>query len=262
MSGRNTDAPIVDFLGEGITVPANSGNPLCVPTRQGYTEVLLYDYEATPVGFRMKMAPALTIYFYDDSAGTYTKLDAGVTDGNQTGSTGTTLDSWAVADYLYVGAARKFGGIKVDILDGSPNATASVMTMGYSKSDGTFAAQAITDGTANGGATVGQDGDISLDAIPTDWTPQKIGDILSSDVRTLPSERLYWVRFDVSVALDSDTEISNIYPYSEDYGSATGGFFQGATEYSFDIDPATTGALCFLSQDTGTEATDVTWIKR
>ena len=259
---REVDAPIIDFYGESITVPANSGAPIIVPTRNGFNEVLLYDKQASPVGFKLSLAPSIRGYFYDVSATSYVQIPGTVFDGHVTGSTGTILDSWVLTnDHLYIGSRRPFGGIYIDILAGSPNATTSTLTAKYSKNDGTFASQAITDGSASGGATLAQDGAVKLDAVPSDWAPYQLGTILESDNRDIPSDYLFWLQYTVGATLDADTEISNIYPLAADYASSTGGYFVGAVEYYIDLD-GNVGALQLISQDGGTETTTATWIKR
>ena len=74
----------------------------------------------------------------------------------QDGSTSTSvtlssLDTFANGDALYVGSHVPFGGVHVDV--DAANGTASVLTVKYSKNDGTWADISATDNSASGGAT-------------------------------------------------------------------------------------------------------------
>ena len=262
---RTTAAPIKEFYGELVTIVGNASAQNVVPVRFGFNELLLYDYEAsTPAGFRLSAAPALKGYFYDSASATYIQITDDVFDGNVTGSTGTDLDAWLVTnDFLYIGAKDKFGGIRVDVLAGSPNDEASVLTAKYSKSDGTWASTTITDGTDSSGDTLKVDGNITITTIPSDWLAQSIAEVNGVDLaRGVPTEKLFWIQLAVSATLDVDFEISNIYPLPKDYlTKTTGGFFVAATEYTLSLDHATVGAYSVISQDTGTETTNFTWIK-
>lgn len=134
----------------------------------------------------------------------------------QDGDTGTdvvlsSLPTAANGGYLYVGAIRPFAGLDVDMEAGTVNGTASVLS-GYYWNGTAWANASITDGTASGGATFAQDGDITW-SVPSAW--KKTSLMEAGDTRQgYPwlGTPLYWMRFQVSAALDSSTEAENIFP--------------------------------------------------
>jgi hypothetical protein len=132
----------------------------------------------------------------------------------QDGDTGTdvTLSSLSTAanlDYVYLGAERPFRGVKVD--GDALNGNASVLT-GYYWNGTAWANISLTDGSANAGATFGVDGDITW-TIPTGWRKTSLlecGD--SKCAFKHAGTPLYWVRLQVSAALDASVTLNSVMP--------------------------------------------------
>ncbi|NIR13681.1 MAG: hypothetical protein GWN86_06925 [Desulfobacterales bacterium] len=263
MTSRVVDAPIIQAFGEQLTVPANTGNPTLFGVRERFKEVMIECAAAS----RIELCPRIQqCFFYDNSQASGSQwinlLDQNraLTNRDFTGGTGTTLDSWATADYLYIGCKRPFGGVAID-LTASVNGNPSVLTAEYSKNDDTFASTTITDGTDLAGDTLGQDGDVTIDSVPTDWDDFILSDILSDTFA--PKHKLYWLRLDVSAVLDADVEIQEILAFDEvitQGATSNGGLWaKASTEYVIDISTLV-GAIGLISQGGATTA-NVSWLK-
>lgn len=254
MAVRIIDAPIKELLGENLTVNGSGGAVLYYALRHGWREVLIEPQAAV----RLALAPAIQeLWFYDNSATTkWVSLNKHLTNRHVDSDTGTTLDSAQAADYLYIGFVDISGGVYVDMDGTSVNGTTSAMAGGYTKSDGTFAALSVTDGTASGGATLAQDGAVTW-TVPTDWIANDLPTVLSDS--TAPSSKLFWVRLSFGSGLDSDTEIEQLIPIAQN--SNRRGYFKASVEYTIDLS-SEVGALEVLAQGAGGTSVNVTWIRR
>ena len=118
------------------------------------------------------------------------------------------FDTAANNDYLYIGSHIPFRGVRVII--GGANSNASVLTVKYRKSDGTWADISASDGTDSGGATFAQTGNVTW-TLPTDWVTASLvatGDtslpaIGAAKINIATEPTVYWTRWQVSAALDS-----------------------------------------------------------
>lgn len=135
-----------------------------------------------------------SVQFYDDSESEYTDHTTDVS----TGSGHLAADAMQTEDYIYIGLDAKFSVIVVDV-GSNVNANASVLSAEYSQGSSTWAALTITDGTADGGATLAQDGSITFTA-PTDWDTEDVNSV----------EDKYWVRLKVSAALSATVDVDGI----------------------------------------------------
>jgi len=153
------------------------------------------------------------VLFYDASAGTYTDYTAS---NILATANGIVLSSMATADYLYIGGFAPFDGFTV-YGAGHFNDTTSVMTCQYPMVDKdgavTWTDLTISDKTSKsvGGDTMGEAGGVTWLLRPGDWKRTTVG---------AGTTYAYWVRFKVSVALDSDTTVDQfklisriLYPY-------------------------------------------------
>jgi hypothetical protein len=156
-----------------------------------------------------------------------------------TGAILSALGTLANGSALYVGSHVPFRGIAVDVLAGSVNANASVMTASYWNGSGWAATTGFTDGTASAGATFAQDGKIVW-TVPSDWakvqlsqtvnpapqnppsTPTLIGTLLPYNDKTQ-----YWARISVSAALSATVIASTLYALNRStaYAEMTEGSF-------------------------------------
>lgn len=166
---------------------------------------------ATAVVAKIAKNPYLVVLKTPDNFATVTDYSAAAQDAStSTVVTLSSLDTAANLDYLYVGAHLPFRGVNAVVV--AANGNASVLTVKYRKSDGTWADASATDGTASGGATMAVSGNVTW-TVPTDWA---LADLVSINspapaaavpFRSLP---LYWTRWEVSAALDSSTTLSSL----------------------------------------------------
>lgn len=264
MATATHDAPIKRVYGETIAIPGSASAKTVVLRRHGWNELIFYGDRA----FRLNFGPVIReIWFYNASAAAGSRWETltgnFLTDRHVDGNTATTLDAMTASDYLYVCTEDEHGGLYVDMNSTSVNDQASVLTMAYGKSDATWAAQAITDGTISpAGTTLGQDGLITLDAIPTDWLPQTLGDLGITDADR-PGKKGYWVRFDVSDTLGTDTDIAQLAALSPiaTGGTDTAGYWPANTLVTVGFQ-GEVGSIEFLSQDTTAGNIYLDWVKK
>ena len=114
--------------------------------------------------------------------------------------------------FIYVGAKIPFGGVAVNVT--AVNGTSSVLTVKYWNGSA-WADISDTDGTIDSGETLAVDGNVTW-TIPTSWTKKGLKDIGDTSINTFPyaTEELYWTRWEVSVALDSEVEITGMHALS------------------------------------------------
>ncbi len=268
MASEVKNAAIEDTFYESLSIPANNATKTVFAWREEFDEVQLY----SDVVFRVALVARVEeIWFYDASATAGSRwknlLDDNRALSNRTftGGTGTTLDSWATADFLYVGTTKQHLGFDWQMTS-SVNGTNSVLTMEYSKSNVTFTATAITDGTISGSATMAQDGNVDINTLPTDWTKQDLSKILDDEAdNPVPAhKKLYWVRFDVDTALDTDTEIEALIPYhhttavSTNSGAAYKAQLQ--TTYTFRRGQTVGGLQLSEFLAVGSKTVDANWV--
>ena len=184
------------------------------------------------------------VWYFDDSAGTYTD---GVNVLDADTGTSLTLNSFeATVDFLYVGAKQPFAGLYVDV--GNTNSTGSIATVKYRKSDATWASASATDNTASGGATLAQDGTITW-AVPTDWADFQVN---------ATDGELVWVRYEAATTLDSSVTILRLIakPVGTIYAENQGGVGQVV---EFDFSTYLVGGID-LQAASGTPTLDVEWL--
>jgi hypothetical protein len=126
-------------------------------------------------------------------------------------------DTLANGDALFVGCAVPIRGLAVDV--DAVNGTSSLMTGDYW--DGSAWSDITeTDGTASGGAALAQDASVTWTE-PSDWESKTLRTIIETEkswdgtfagTGQVFNTPLYWVRFKVSVALDSSTTLNSIHP--------------------------------------------------
>jgi len=221
--------------------------------------------------FRLHINPRiLDVVFFDDSAATGAEyintsssvnLNTDLTDrGTGTGS-GTTLDSSTTSDFLYICLYEPTAGINVTI--GAANSTTSTLTAEYRKNDDTWADLSATDNTDSGGATLAQTGSITWTAV-TDW---KAVQLVGPQVTAVADEKNstsgvggtvgFWLRLSWSVALDSDTEITELWTLNNDTNR---GYFRAGQEYGLSFDRSRVGAIEAILA-AGTDTAQITWVR-
>lgn len=260
-------------FGERLTVPASSGTKTVFNRRLGFDSI-----EFTPAAaLRLGYVPRIGGMWIRSTGGVWTDLlqrntreplanhppAMNVTDRGFTGQ-GFPLLSTA---RWYIGFVRKVNDIFVDV-GATVNAVASILTAENSdySPDGFTALTVTADGTASGGATMAQDGNITF-TVPAGrlWAPRRLKDLFPQEP-TAPMENLFWLRFAVSASLTADTLLDQVAGFVEDEG---GGITTGDTEF---IPAATTtiferslndeiGALEFMAQAASATTVDLTWVR-
>ena len=261
---RVVDAPIKELFGQQVA-PQTSANLTTsrrsLNVRQGFTEVLF----EPEVECRVALCPKiLGVFWYDASADVWHDLGSDILDSAKTG---TALFTLAAADFLYIGAVRRFGGGRFDLDGTTKNDNASTMTAEYSAGGNTFAAVTITNGTDSSG-TFAQDGNVTISVanMPDEgvWIP--------SDLRSLTgltsapkNSHAYWLRLITDNVLD-EVEIEQLGSLHHDFAALLntgggGGVFREDTEYTIDLN-GQVGAIEFINIAAAATTMNVTWIRR
>ena len=265
------DKPVQAFYGEQFTVPGSGGTKTVFNRRSGFNTIELNAAAA----LRLHLAPRIGGIWRRSTTGVWSDLLAGRkagSDGRLTlpyapsvidrGFTGQSLGLLST-ERLYVGFPRKVNDLFVDV-GATVNSVGSVLTCENSdESGGGFTALTITDGTDVAGATLGADGNITF-TVPAGraWLPRSLKEIWGEP--TAPAERLFWLRFAVSVSLTAGTLIDQIAGFAEDdgAGTATGSSsFLAATTYRTYTLGEEVGALQFIAQAGGGTTVDCTWMR-
>lgn len=160
---------------------------------------------STAVVIRWTLCPWLTVIKTTDLLAT-TATD--YSDAAQDGSTATdvvlsSLDTLANLDAVFVGSQETFGGIVVDV--DATNSNASVILVQYWNGSA-WTDISASDGTANAGASMGQDGNITW-TIPSAWVPTSLAQTTATADKGLglASQVKFWLRITFSAALDAST---------------------------------------------------------
>lgn len=238
------------------TTLASLGGP-----RNAY-QLTLYDPD---VDFRLHLNPSiLAIAYYDATnsagarfehgSGTGDSLIADLTDRDTSTGTGTAMDSGTTADFLYICTSDVVSGFRITI--GSANDNTATIVATYRKNDDTWASLTETDGTASGGDTLAQTGSITWTA-PTDAKRAPLGGgsgiVTDADA---PGVEGFWWRLAWDAALDSDTEIDEIWTLNK---NTTRGYFRAGREYEISLDRRNVGAIEAILA-AGTDTLEATWV--
>ena len=270
MTKRTLDRGILETVGEQLAVPASNAtanNITVFATRWGFGGLVIEPAAA----LRWQLTPKIhSIFLYDVSAAVGSRWKNlqgnanGLLDRHVAGDTSTLLDSMQTGDKIYIGTQRPHGGFSVDMDASAVNGNASTLTLKYSKSDNTFASQAITDGTITVATkTLSGDGNITLDAIPTDWVEDDLKVLTGLTQMDLPNRRLYWVELSISAALSADVEIEKVISMSQRASGATlgGGYMKANVEYTLNFSDDA-GGLQLMAQAASSTTANVSWLKR
>ena len=267
MAVRVVDAPIEDLFGEGDLAPKSSANLIAnrrsLNVRHGFNEIL-FNFVAAG---RLALCPKiLGVFWYDDSnAERFNNLldpsDA-MLDSARTGVSSFTL---AVADFLYIGAIRRFGGVRLDLTN--LNTNVSTLTCQHSSTaDGGFTDLTITNGTDSSG-TFAQDGNITftIAATPAEgvWLNESLRKL--TGLATAPDLKAYWLRLDTSALLEN-VSIAQMSSFHHNMDSVIangggGGQFKAGVEYTLDLH-GNIGAVEFIASAGSDTTMQLTWIRR
>jgi len=179
-----------------------------------------------------------------DNAVTFTNYIGEATDGRtDTYVTLSDLNTAAELDYWYVGlpcdgyntggyASGDFNGLYVDVV--LANSATSTLSCKYW--NGAWTTLSITDNTVDTSRTLYKDGTITWTAV-TDAVPY-----------TLNGINAFWLRFQVSVALDSSTTLAAVVPMT----SYTPGYFSANVDYTIGLDAGVAGLEVLVASGTPT----------
>jgi len=174
-----------------------------------YLEMIPRNF-STAVVLKYALSPFLVILRTQDDLATVTDASNNAQDHDTaTSVTLSSQDTAANGDYLFVGANIPFRGVDIDV--DSTNSSASVLTVKYW--DGSaWTSITATDGTASGGASLAQDGQVTW-TVPTAWTRASLETINSpapGGAVALRRVELYWTRWEWSAALDSSVTLDHM----------------------------------------------------
>ncbi len=145
-----------------------------------------------------ELVDPLAVFKTTDGGATYTDYTAAATDENPaTHVAVSSLDTVANGDWVVVGDVIPFTGVSID-MDANVNANVASLTVEYWDGSSWSSVAGLSDGTASGGATLAQDGEITFTE-PADWKPSSVNKV-----------RAFWTRLSVSAVLDASTDIDEV----------------------------------------------------
>ena len=175
---------------------------------------------STAVGLQYALNPYLAVLKTTDAGATWTDYSSAAQDEDaDTHVDLSSLSTLVNGDAVYIGATTAFRGLDVDV-DGA-NGNSSVLTASYWNSSA-WTDTSDTDGTISSGKTMGQDGTITW-SVPSAWSAGSLNNILQnldgggsfqSTAAAAPQygyQDLFWVRLEVSAALDSAVTLDSIH---------------------------------------------------
>jgi hypothetical protein len=182
---------------------------------------------ATAVVAKIAVNPYLLILRSDNGLQTYTDYSA---QGQQSGGTGISagaLDTLINGGQFYIGSHLPFRALQVT-MSGSVNAVVATL-LGEYWNGSAWVSLAVTDGTASGGATLAQTGNITW-TVPTAWAKAFPGSTLQMPVDVSQQHQMpyadkqrYWTRWSVSAKLTTTVTINLMLPFNRNtthYGEA------------------------------------------
>lgn len=190
----------------GGTALSTSAVLIPFPDNTAYLEMVATTF-ATAVVAKVALNPYLVILKTVDGLAT---RPTDYSDAGQDGATATlvtlsSLDTLANGDFLLVGSHVPFRGVR--IINVAPNGNTATLAVAYWNGTA-WASTSPTDGTASGGDTMAQNGDVTW-TVPTAWTAALIGSLGYTAPQMYPQVPLYWTRWSVSAALDSSVTLSS-----------------------------------------------------
>lgn len=212
MAVESVAGPLGELRGGTATGVALSTTAAYIPIPAGARHLFLTPRNfSTAVVARVLLNPYIVVLKTEDALATN---PTDYSEAAQDGDTATdvvlsSLPTLANGGAVYVGSHLPFGGLSVDV--DSTNSTSSTLAVTYWNGSA-WANITPTDGTASGGATFAQDGNITW-TVPTAWVPEKLH-IAADAAASFPfgGNKFYWVRLAVSAALDSSTTLNSIMP--------------------------------------------------
>ena len=202
--------------------------------------------------FRLHVNPKiLGACMYDASAAAGSRFIAftqNLTDRDTGTGTGSSLNSMATGDYIYVGFADTNGGLYVTV--GNDNANGGVMAVTY------YDGSAWSNITPTDNTTIfSASGTITWTA-PTTWPTLPLDQILTTETN-VPSTPAKWVRISTNTAADSTTSLTELWTLNKDTNRV---YCYMGQEYNISFDLRQVGAIEAILAS-GTDTMDVSWVR-
>ncbi len=210
-------------LGDEQLIGASKGiacttTPAVTAIPNGVTHLTLMPRNVTTaVVVKYAINPYLVVV-RQDGASTFVDVSDEAQDGDTSDISFDALDVIANDEAIYIGSHQRFRGVKVNMVAGNINGTNSVLTVRYwqAGSPSSWTDISDTDGTASGGATFAQDGNVTW-TTPSDWEMETLIGIASvaspdptlANAKLIPNNLapMFWTRWEVSVQLDADVGV-------------------------------------------------------
>ena len=204
----------------GGTALTTTASIIGLPTRTTHIGLTARNF-TTAVVIKYSLNPFLRIITTTNLLSTFTDASE-IGQRNPATASAVSLSSFptlANGGAIYLGSPLPFRGIAVT-MSGSVNAVVSTLLGEYW--NGAWTSASITDGTASGGATFAQTGNITF-TVPSDWvkvvlpntlpgakfTPQQAAQQMPNT--TCGSVARYWIRLSVSAALTASTAVNTMF---------------------------------------------------
>jgi hypothetical protein len=224
-AGSLNEARIASTAGGG-TALSTSAAIIGIPNNIGHVEAVVRNFASSAVVAKIALNPCLALLKTTDDK---TFVDGTVTGQQNPAGSGFVVDNLpASTGRIYIGAHVPFRGVRVT-MGGTVNAVVSTLTNQFWNGTAWTAVSGGSDGTASGGATLAQNGDITF-TVPTTWAAAPLTDGIpifppvgvqnNSINRRLWTEYaglpLFWLRLTVSATLTAGTVIATAFSMNRD----------------------------------------------
>lgn len=184
-----------------------------------HVSVIARNFAAAVVG-KFALNPYLLLLVSTDQGASSTDYsDAGQNNPAGSGVVVDGMKTYANGGAFYIGSHVPFRGLAV-VMSGSVNAVVSTLTVEFWNGSAWTAVAGKSDGTAAGGATLAQNGNITF-TVPTTWSADYFANVVQTPFAAQPAQRgaafphsvrkNYWLRLTVSAALTASTTIAQAF---------------------------------------------------
>lgn len=199
----------------GGTALTNAAALIQIPNGVSHLTLAAWNWAASCVVTKYALNPYLAILFSNDAfaAAPVDNSNAAQDADTTTNAVFSALKTLANGGAIYIGAGVPFRGMRgVSV---GANANAAVLTVKYWNGTA-WTDITATDGTASGGKTFAQNGDITW-TVPTAWARATLRSILQVLATDTPCKMfvasevpLYWLRLEVNAVLSATVTLSSL----------------------------------------------------
>ena len=212
-AGLLGEARAASTAGGGTSLTTTAGL-ISLPRGASHFSVLARNFGGGAVAVQVALNPFLRLIKTTDLLQTLTDYSHAAHDADaSTTVVLSSLNTFANGDAIYVGSHVPIRGLAVT-MTASLNGNASILS-GYYWNGSAWTDLSVTDGTiAPAGTCLGQSGTITW-TVPTAWAKARLGDIVATPALftlAVPREDLYWLRLEVSAALDASCTAQQMLP--------------------------------------------------